>query len=68
MTDRCPLMPRQLECITLASYGYTMENMAHKIGISVHTVRTYLRNARDIVGVGSETALVAMALRRGWIS
>ncbi|UIY28723.1 hypothetical protein LZK73_18520 [Neorhizobium galegae] len=45
-----------------------MKNIAHTLGLSFHTVSTYLRLARSVVGVGTETALVAAALRRGWIT
>jgi DNA-binding CsgD family transcriptional regulator len=64
----CPLTPRQLECVKLSADGYTMKNIAYALDLSFHTVNAYLRRAKDLVGVGTETALVAAALRKGWIT
>lgn len=68
MTKSCPLTPRQVECVKLSADGYSQKRIAHALGLSFHTVSTYLRHARDVVGAGTETALVAIALRRGWIT
>ncbi len=63
----CPLSPRQLQCVTLLADGESTKLIAHKLGISTHTVSAYLKMSREKAGVSKETALVAKALREGWI-
>ncbi len=64
----CPLTPRQLECVTLLADGKSTKLIADQLGISTHTVTVYLKICRDRAGVSKETALVAKAIREGWIA
>lgn len=62
-----PLTPRQLECVTLLSNGKTYEDIAMVLEIDRAAVMTHLKRARLSAQVYNGPALVAKALREGWI-
>jgi len=53
--------------VTLLADGKSTKLIAECLGISTHTVTVYLKICRDRAGVSKETALVAKAIREGWI-
>ncbi len=64
---RTLLTPRQRECLTLASMGATAEQMAHCLGLSLHTVNCYLSDAYRRLGARNRIQAVFMAVRLGEI-
>lgn len=63
----CPLTPRQLECVSMLAEGKHAKEIAHVWGVKLHKVNDLLVVCRRRAGVTKETALVAKAIREGWI-
>lgn len=63
----CPLTPRQLECVSKLAEGKHAKEIAHEMGVKLSSVVDLLVNCRRKAGVTKETALVAKAIREGWI-
>lgn len=61
------LSPRRREVLALAAQGLTIEQIAHRLTISVPTVRTTLAVTRHKLGARSTTEAVAIAVRGGLI-
>ncbi len=55
--ESAALTARQLEIAELASDGATIREVAGHLGLSVHTVRTHLRNVYRALGVGNRLEL-----------
>jgi DNA-binding CsgD family transcriptional regulator len=66
MTD-CPFPARITEVVSLIADGLSAKEIAIKLGISPNTTNSYIATAMAITGVHRSTALVATALRKGWI-
>lgn len=62
-----PLPPRITEVVSLIADGLTAKEIAKRLGISPTTIGNYIASAMAITGVHRSTALVAKALREGWI-
>ncbi|KNY13106.1 hypothetical protein AKG11_31025 [Shinella sp. SUS2] len=62
-----PLPPRITEVVSLIADGLTAKEIAKRLGISPTTIGNYIATAMAITGVHRSTALVATALRKGWI-
>lgn len=62
------LSQRQREVVAWASEGLTVDEVAARMNISVHTVDMHLRGARARLGVANTVQAVAEALRLGLIS
>lgn len=62
-----PLPPRITEVVLLIADGLTAKEIAKRLGISPTTKNNYIATAMAITGVHRSTALVAKALREGWI-
>ncbi|MEW2514703.1 helix-turn-helix transcriptional regulator [Streptomyces sp. NPDC046870] len=58
-----PLSPRELEILRRLPSGGTYDAIARGLGISRHTVDTYIRRIRAKVGAANRTQLVVLALR-----
>jgi DNA-binding CsgD family transcriptional regulator len=56
------LTSRQNELLRLLAAGHTNTQIARRLGISEGTVRTYLENIYEKLGVSSRTAAVTRAL------
>lgn len=55
---RAPLLPpRELGVALLYAHGHTHKQIARELGLSPSTVRTYLRDAYQRLGVGTKAAL-----------
>lgn len=61
------LSKRQLEIIHWKAAGKTTEEIATIMGISVHTVNTHVERAFKLTNTVNITALVATAIREGWM-
>ncbi|QEP29890.1 hypothetical protein HYP99_gp103 [Sinorhizobium phage ort11] len=67
MKSECPLTEPQLEVIRWFSYGKTYEDIASILNCTVKAVNRRMERAWQSTGTFNKTALVAMALRQGWI-
>lgn len=56
------LSPREREVLTYIADGYTHEQTARRIGISRHTVDTYIKRVRSKLTVGNKAELTRLAL------
>lgn len=70
---RSPLTERQEELLQLLADGLRQKEAAHRLGITPQTVKNMLHGHAGYRGIGeklgknSTTAMVAEALRHGWI-
>lgn len=61
------LSKRELECLKLTANGQTSEEIAKKLGLSVHTANQYLTNSTIKLNAVNRVHAVAKALRLGFI-
>jgi PAS domain S-box-containing protein len=61
--DRTALTNRQREVLSLLAAGLNVREISEDLGISVHTVRSHIRNIFEILEVSSQLEAVAKALR-----
>lgn len=66
--DRPHLSRREIECLRLLASGKTDWEAATILGISVETVRKYVKRARAAYDVVTRTQLVVHGLRDDWVS
>ncbi len=62
-----PLSRREREVLALLARGETYGTIARHMGLSPHTVDTYLRRLRDKTGATNRTQLVCLAFRLGYV-
>ena len=55
---QCRLTPREREVLLEVLHGYTMANVAHRLGISPETVRTHMRSVYQKTGTENKQALI----------
>ena len=60
-----PLSPREREVLDLVAQGYTNQQMADRLGLSVKTVETYRSRLVEKLGLRSRAELVRYALDSG---
>ena len=58
---------RELECLKLTANGYTSEDIARLLKLSVHTANQYLTNTTQKLDAVNRMQAVAKALRMGLI-
>lgn len=58
---------RELQCLKLTAEGLTSEEIALRLGLSVHTANQYLANATEKLDAANRVHAVAKALRAGLI-
>jgi DNA-binding CsgD family transcriptional regulator len=63
MTMKTVLSPRETEILGLAAEGFTREETALQLVISLNTVDTHLRHAFEKLGARNTTHAVVLALR-----
>lgn len=61
------LAPREQQCLALVATGATNAQIATELGLTVETVKTYLRNAMRRLEVGNRTAAAHVARTAGLI-
>lgn len=61
------LSPREIETLDAAGDGLTTRQIGRRLNVSPASVRTYLANAALKLGSGDRAALVAGALRDGYL-
>ena len=59
--------PRELEILGLLAEGNTDKEIADRLFVSAHTVRTHRRNLREKLDCQNTVAMVAKAIRQGLI-
>ena len=62
------LSEREAEVIKEVARGYTNQEIADRLSLSVKTVETYRARAMEKLGLTSRAALVRYALERGWLT
>lgn len=62
-----PISPRELECLKLSANGYTSEEIAKLLKLSVHTTNQYLASTAHKLNAVNRMHAVAKALRLGLI-
>ncbi|PVM93619.1 response regulator transcription factor [Caulobacter endophyticus] len=67
MPRRFLLTPRQREVLSEAKKGKNADQIAHKLGISVHTVNSYFIEAYRRLGARNRAHAVALAVSLGEI-
>jgi len=60
-----PLSRRESEILQMVAYGATTKEVAHKLGISPHTVKTHLERIFEKLGANDRAQAVAIAIRTG---
>jgi DNA-binding NarL/FixJ family response regulator len=61
------LTARQIEILRLAAEGLATDEIAARLGLSLHTVRNHLQSCIRKLGVHSKTQAVSAAIRKGII-
>lgn len=61
------LTPRQRECLVLAQMGKTAVQIAFGLGLSLHTVNSYLNEAYRRLGARNRVQAVMLAVQLGEI-
>lgn len=59
---------RELEVLRLASSALSNQEIADKLGLSLHTVEAHMRHIFTKLQVSSRTEAMLYALKQGWIS
>ena len=58
------LTPREGEVVHLLAEGLSTREISHKVGVTEHTIRNYLSNIYDKIGVSSRVELALYAITR----
>ncbi|MEQ9248232.1 MAG: helix-turn-helix transcriptional regulator, partial [Nitratireductor sp.] len=58
---------RELQCLKLTANGLTSDEIAKRLGLSVHTANQYLANTTQKLNAVNRVHAVAKALRKGLI-
>lgn len=66
-SDPSGLTPRELDVLRLLAAGETNAAIAHRLGISVHTVERHAANLYRKVGARGRAEAAAYAVRRGMV-
>lgn len=61
------LTERQRSVVQGLADGKTVKEIAIALGLSHHTINLHVVNAKKKANVNKETALVAVAIRKGWV-
>ncbi len=62
-----PLSGRELEVLNSIAEGLSNKLIAHRLGISEHTVKTHVASILAKLGAASRTEAVSQAIRRGLV-
>jgi DNA-binding NarL/FixJ family response regulator len=64
----CPLTSAELSVLAGFARGLSYDTVGQELGISINTVRTYVRSVYAKLGVETKTAAVLLGLRAGWLA
>jgi NarL family two-component system response regulator YdfI len=62
-----PLTPREVEVLGMLAEGQSNKSIAHRLGISEHTVKFHVTSIMGKLNAGSRTEAVTQGIRRGLI-
>lgn len=62
-----PLSSREREVLLLVSQGESNKLIARQLGVTEHTVKTYLKRASSKLGCHTRASAAARAMKEGWI-
>jgi len=62
-----PLTPRELEVLRLLADGASNKMIAHKLGISEHTVKFHVTSILSKLNAGTRTEAVTLGIRQGLV-
>lgn len=62
-----PPSAREAEVLTLVARGYTVDEVAGALGVSPHTVQTFVRRIYTKLQVNSRAGAVREGARHGWL-
>lgn len=60
--------PREKQITEYLVMGHTYGSIAHRLGISPHTVDTYVRRIKVKLSVANRSQLIVRALNAGWVT
>jgi HD-GYP domain-containing protein (c-di-GMP phosphodiesterase class II) len=63
----CGLTPREAEILVLVANGLSSREMAERLSVSVHTVRSHVEHVYAKIGVSSRGAAAMFAMRHGLV-
>lgn len=63
-----PLTDREKEILRWVAAGLQNKEIAHKLGISLATVRNHIHNILEKLDVHSKLEAVSLAFRQGWVT
>ncbi|MEU3887712.1 LuxR C-terminal-related transcriptional regulator [Streptomyces sp. NPDC029041] len=61
-----PLSARERQVLRLIADGYTHDQTARRLGLSPHTINTYVKRAKGKLGLGNKAELTRAALTDAW--
>lgn len=61
------ITPQRIRVLTLAAQGYTTEQIAYRLNISVSTVNGHFQGVYAALGARDRTHAVVLAIRCGYI-
>ena len=62
-----PLTEKELKCVEWLAEGKTIQEIGMILGAKKNTIMKRLESAKAYADVSKDTALVAKAIRQGWI-
>ena len=66
--ERAALTPREAEVVGLIAAGLSNHEIAHTTGLSINSVKSYIRSAYRRMGVSSRSQAVLWGVRHGYVS
>lgn len=66
--DATALSPREIECLSWSARGKNAHSISQKLGISVHTVRDYLKSAKHKLSCGNLAQAIHKITTRGLLN
>jgi DNA-binding NarL/FixJ family response regulator len=68
-TGRFPrgITPQRIRVLTLAANGYTTEQIAHRLNLSVNTINGHFRGVFAALSARDRTHAVVLAIRAGYV-
>lgn len=62
------LSDREMQVIRYVAKGFSSEDIATELNVSIHTVNSHRKNVLKKLGLKSPTELIVYALRQGWVT
>lgn len=62
------LSDREMQVIRYVGKGFSSEEIASELNVSIHTVNSHRKNVLKKLGLRSPTELIVYALKQGWVT